>query len=235
MMMTRFFTVFIVLLVLAGCESVQTQPPLPAAAKPQPEHAREKTLEQSAEKRAEKTPEIPAGERDCPESSPGEPQADPQSQPRTEPKFEPQAEPPAGKVLLGAVEYVNFKSPSLRLAARIDTGATTSSLGVLDQQLYERDGSKWVRFSVANAQGKPVVLQRPLLRKVSIKAGKDSSESRWVVSLPIQLGGSQQQAEFSLADRRAYKYSVLIGRNVLMGEFVVDVSQQFVLSSGGEQ
>ena len=52
----------------------------------------------------------------------------------------------SGKQVVGALERVYFDKLNFSLEARIDTGATTSSLGVTDVQKFERDGNDWVSF-----------------------------------------------------------------------------------------
>jgi len=140
------------------------------------------------------------------------------------------------KILVGEVEYVGFVEAGINLPARIDTGATTSSLGVKALQLFERDGENWVQFSIMNpADGHAIELRRPVVRKTRIKNTVGSYDSRVVVSLQVKLGDLKEKTEFTLAHRDKYKYPVLIGRSLLRGTVVVDVGQRFLLSSGGEE
>lgn len=65
-----------------------------------------------------------------------------------------------------------------KLLAKLDTGALTSSIHAEKQELFERDGKKWVRFTVADTRGeKPlrVRLEAPLVRIARIK--EPNSES----------------------------------------------------------
>src|SRR5690554_6574672 len=47
---------------------------------------------------------------------------------------------------LGFVEWVVMKDTGLRMKARLDTGAKTSSLHATDVEEFEKDGEDWVRF-----------------------------------------------------------------------------------------
>lgn len=133
--------------------------------------------------------------------------------------------------ILGEVEPVYIKGMSSHLAARIDSGATTSSLNALGIKRFERDGKSWVSFTVVNkALGEKVVFERPVTRVVSVKRHGEEAQRRVVVKLQIRLGKNWILREFSLTDRSAFQYPVLIGRNVLSGSFIVDVSRKNITS-----
>lgn len=129
--------------------------------------------------------------------------------------------------IIGEVEPVTIKKAKMTLPARIDTGAKTSSIDAKEITQFERDGKKWVRFTLEDRKtGKKVELDSRLVRISEIKRHGKKSQERTVVELGITLGPVEQVCEFSLTDRSKYDYQVLIGRNILQGEFVVDVSQK---------
>ena len=134
----------------------------------------------------------------------------------------------SGLVIIGEAENVSFKSQKLRLKARIDTGATTSSLGIVDRQPFERDGKKWLRFSVKDPDsGKLIDFEKLIVRTASIKRHGAEDMKRPVVKLKIVLGNIEMERQFTLADRTKYTFPVLIGRNVLSGKYLVDVNRKF--------
>lgn len=132
------------------------------------------------------------------------------------------------KLVVGELEDVFFHAPDLILRARIDTGATTSSLDARDVQRFERDGETWVRFQIhAKDADEPVTLERPRARRVRItQATADEPDRREVVEMRISLGRVTQTAEFTLTDRSGMEFPVLIGRNVLRDLMVVDVGKR---------
>lgn len=137
--------------------------------------------------------------------------------------------------VIGELEQVTFKPQALTLKARIDTGAKTSSIGIVSQQTFERDGKKWVHFSVINpSTGKMVKFERPLVRTVKIKRHGADPMRRNVIKLKIILSNIESESEFTLADRSQYNYPVLIGRNVLSGRYIVDVNRRFSTHHTGE-
>ncbi len=137
---------------------------------------------------------------------------------------------PDDKQVIGAVEKVFLSPPGALLPARVDTGATTSSLDARDIEHFERNGERWVRFSMFNPEdNSELVLECRLVRKVRIvQAAAEEAERRPVVELGITVGRSTQTAQFTLSDRRHLEYPVLIGRNVLMDIMVVDVSRSHI-------
>jgi len=142
----------------------------------------------------------------------------------------------AGFIVIGELEHVTIRSEDLRLKARIDTGAQTSSLGVSSQQFFERDGKQWLRFSV-NEPGneKSIDFEKPVVRTVKIKRHGAEAVERPVIKLQIMLGSIEMEREFTLADRAQYEFPVLIGRNVLAGKYIVDVNRKFSGQRVGEQ
>lgn len=126
---------------------------------------------------------------------------------------------------IGEVEPVMIKQAGFTLPARIDTGATTSSLSAADITPYERDGKKWVSFTVKSSDSSKIKrMERPVSRTVKIKTHVSKSRPRYVVKLRTVLGHIEQVRDFTLTDRSNFKYPVLIGRNFLDGIFLVDVS-----------
>lgn len=143
----------------------------------------------------------------------------------------------AGLIIIGEVENVTFKSKGLKLKARIDTGAETSSLGVVDQQPFERDSKKWLRFSVKDPTNEKLIsFEKPIVRTASIKRHGAEDMKRPVVKLKILLGKIEMERQFTLADRSKYTFPVLIGRNVLSGKYLVDVNRKFsAKQTGGKE
>jgi len=131
------------------------------------------------------------------------------------------------KLVVGTNEPVALIDLGLVLDARIDTGATTSSLDARDIELFERDGEEWVRFKIEHPEtGQLIPLERRRVRGVRIvQSSTEEAERRPVVQLQITLGTHTQLAEFTLTSRRHLESPLLIGRNVLRDVMLVDVGQ----------
>lgn len=135
-----------------------------------------------------------------------------------------------GKLVVGEVEKFFLALPGIVLDARIDSGATTSSLDAANIKRFERDGENWVSFEIKHSEtGEPITLERKLVRDARIVQGNsDKADRRPVVELPFVIGDHRQSAEFTLNDRAHLTYPVLIGRNVLRDVMLIDVGREYV-------
>ncbi|MEH6822443.1 MAG: RimK/LysX family protein [Motiliproteus sp.] len=143
---------------------------------------------------------------------------------------EPQPASSDVKPVIGEVEAVRVEPPGLLLNARIDTGATTSSVNALDIERFERDGKRWVRFTLVDEHDKSYALERPVVRMVRIKRHAGEARQRAVVKLSLSLAGRTQSSEVSLTDRSDFDYKLLVGRGFLRDTFSVDISTKFTQS-----
>ena len=136
----------------------------------------------------------------------------------------------AHQPIIGEVEPIYFLPMKSPFAARIDTGATTSSLDCQDVEYFERDGEKWVAFKLKNRKtGEEHVFEKKVERSFKVKrAGKD--ESRKAIKMDVKMGGEVFSAVFSIADRSNFDYQGLVGRNILTGRFLVDTSTSYTLN-----
>lgn len=133
-----------------------------------------------------------------------------------------------GKIILGEKETVYFEQVGIFLNGRIDTGAGLSSIHGRDIDFFEREGRSWVRFNL-NHDGLDRILERPVQRVIRVRqAGSSRILERPVIILPVRIGRLEIDADFSVTDRSHMSYPVLIGRNVLKGRALVDVSYQYL-------
>ncbi len=138
-------------------------------------------------------------------------------------------------IIIGETEHITIKPDNIRLKARIDTGATTSSIHATQIKPYERDGKKWVRFNLTRTNGETVEIKKPVLRTIEVKRHGAEQQSRPVISLPIVMGKINETTQFSLTDRSQFKFPVLIGRSFLKNTAIVDVNRSYALSPLNEE
>ncbi|MBM4310551.1 MAG: ATP-dependent zinc protease [Deltaproteobacteria bacterium] len=142
----------------------------------------------------------------------------------------PQGQTADGKLLLGETEWLWLDAAGQAFQARIDTGATTSSLSAADITIFERDGKDWARFFMSH-QGMDdrIQIEAPLVRHVRIKqASAEDIDRRPVVRLSVRIGDLNEKTQFTLADRNHMSFPVLLGRDFLKDIAVVDVGRTFV-------
>lgn len=143
---------------------------------------------------------------------------------------------------LGFVEWVVLEETGLRLKARLDTGAKTSSLHAVNVEPYKKDDKEWVSFQLPLADHKDqedadgenledVVLEfnLPVKRTVEIKRKGAPSQSRYVVMMEFCIAGTTHKTQFSLTDRGKFSYPALLGRRFMSDDnILVDSSNTFL-------
>lgn len=136
---------------------------------------------------------------------------------------------PQKREVLGWVEYVEFERPRVRLKAKLDTGATTSSLNAVNLRRFRRGGVSWARFEVLDpeVEGKRFTFEAPVVRTARIRRHDGLIQQRPVVKLAMCLGHVMLVRQFTLIDRSDFNYQVLVGRNFLRGKIVVDSASRF--------
>ena len=126
--------------------------------------------------------------------------------------------------VIGAVQRIYLPPMKSPFASRIDTGATTSSLDAESIKHFERDGDKWISFTVINRDtNESYTFEKPLVKRIAIKRIGEK-EHRPIVEMDVKMGGEKFKAYFTIAEREKFEYQTLIGRNILSGRAIVDVS-----------
>ncbi len=137
-------------------------------------------------------------------------------------------------ITLGAVERISLRGVEQSFDARVDTGATTSSIDAQNIKEFERNGKKWVKFHISDLvdeQGELLWLEVPVLRYANVRqVNSEEAQKRPVVLLTMQLGELREKVEFTLTDRSQMVHSVLLGREFLKDIALVDVSREYVQS-----
>ncbi len=132
------------------------------------------------------------------------------------------------KAMLGELESVWLAPPGVHLIARIDTGATSSSLHAENIVEFERDGEDWVRFDVPGEK-QATKFEAEVVRSVRVVQQADPEGTRRpVVALRVRLAQIDETVEFTLADRSHLDNALILGRNFLQDIAVVDVGRRFV-------
>lgn len=131
--------------------------------------------------------------------------------------------------LLGYVEWMCLMPHDLLMKARVDSGATTSSVHAENITLFERDGVNWVRFTIAHDNSlDKVTLERRVVRFVRIIQHDEESQRRPVVELEIRVADLHFKGEFTLADRSNFSFPALLGRNFLADMTLIDSGRRFI-------
>lgn len=129
--------------------------------------------------------------------------------------------------VVGWVEKVALKEVGFELRAKIDSGAKTTSLHCECSNVYEKDGEQWVSFVVANDDGDQIRLERKVERIAKIKRHFGEAQERIVIKLGVCLANVYEEIEVNVIDRSGLNYQMLIGRNFLANNFLIDSGATF--------
>ncbi|MGF1753614.1 ATP-dependent zinc protease [Vibrio makurazakiensis] len=163
-----------------------------------------------------------------PEVTPEEPKVEEPVKPKP-PVVETTKKTADGKLILGEEEWVFIPGLKETFKARVDTGATTSSISAVDIVPFERDGKDWVKFKIEHDGINSKELSLPVERWVKIKqSSAEGTQERAVIAAWIQIGDLKEKTEFTLADRTHLKFPLLLGRSFFRDIAVVDVGQKYV-------
>ena len=104
----------------------------------------------------------------------------------------------------------------------------TSSLDARNIAIFQKGGKDWVRFDMPSEDHEPVQVEFPVSHFVLIKRHGLESERRPVIELKARIGNLVVPTEFTLRDRSAYDFPVLIGVRFLKKSAIVDVSREYI-------
>ena len=139
--------------------------------------------------------------------------------------------PTTVKGIIGWRELISLPDLGIgEMKAKIDTGARTSALHAENQEIFERDGEQWVRFSIP-VPGKPrlTTVEAPLLDRRNIKNTSGQPEQRLVVRTTLRMGKRHWHIDVSLADRKKMEFDIILGRTAIRGRgLLVDSGRSFL-------
>jgi len=117
-----------------------------------------------------------------------------------------------------------------RIKAKVDTGARTS---VIDVKHVEELPNERVRFELVtsrNVKRRPVIVEAEIVRRTRVKSSFGDAHDRLIVRTRMMLGNVEKDVELSLVSRKSMLCRMLLGREALSPEFLVDSSRRYVVS-----
>lgn len=141
---------------------------------------------------------------------------------------------------LGWREFVALPEMGVEaVKVKVDTGARTSSIHVSEVKIVKRKGKEFAHFVVHPKQrsalpaieAKAEVVEH---RKVTSSTGHSSV--RPVILTTFSIGGVSKKIELTLVNRDMMGFRMLLGREAIRGDFLVDPGKSYLLSAkAGEQ
>lgn len=133
------------------------------------------------------------------------------------------------KKTIGRKDKLDF--PRLKLEeidVKIDTGAYSSSIHCRDIKLDKRNGKEAITFVLLDPTHPKYHGKRfssTTFKEKYVKSSNGVSEKRFVITSNVIIFGEKYKIELSLTERGEMKFPILIGRKLLMGNFIVDASK----------
>jgi hypothetical protein len=130
--------------------------------------------------------------------------------------------------MIGATTTVVESSSGFPFPARVDTGATSCSIHCETFEIKNpapapKDNvGKPVRILLKNPDGEENWIETKIVSHVRVRTS-EQADDRYKVRLKLRTQDVEKKVLVTLNDREKMKYPVLIGRNFLRGDFLVDV------------
>ncbi|SDU06827.1 RimK/LysX family protein [Stappia sp. ES.058] len=125
--------------------------------------------------------------------------------------------------IIGWREWVALPDIGIpEIKAKIDTGARTSALHAVNQDVFEREGRPWVRFKVpASNKHRDIPVEAPLIDERDIKNTSGIPERRYIIRTTLLLGEHHWKVDVSLANREHMEFDIILGRTAIRSRSVL--------------
>ena len=140
------------------------------------------------------------------------------------------------KGVVGWKEHAGLPDLKIKdVAAKIDTGATLSSIHASDIKITTKAGVKYVSFKVMKRNNTVRKTSAPLEGYKRIKSSNGDVERRPYIKTTLLMDGITKKIELTLTDRGPMEYTMLIGRKALGRRWVVNPSISFSTKPDGKK
>lgn len=133
---------------------------------------------------------------------------------------------------VGWREWVSLPDWSVDyLKAKVDTGARTSSIHAADLEWFTRADAPWVRFEIhpwQRSSADCVVVEAPAVDARAVRSSSGDAQRRPVVRATLVVAGRTVTTEVNLTRRDTMGFRMLLGRQVLKQNFVVDPRRSYL-------
>ena len=134
--------------------------------------------------------------------------------------------------VLGWEEWVALPELGLpAIKAKVDTGARTSALHAFYVEPFGAQRSRKLRFGihpVPRREDIAIECTARLIDRREVRSSNGEREQRYVIETPIRIGTRQWPIEVTLTNRKAMTYRMLLGRQAIAGDILVNPSASFL-------
>ena len=139
--------------------------------------------------------------------------------------------PVADRYILGWEEWVSLPELGLpAIKAKVDTGARTSALHAYFVEPVHVEGVAMVRFGVhpiPRRDDVEIICTARVKDQREVTSSNGERENRFVIETPIRIGQREWPIEVTLTNRNAMAYRMLIGRQAITEDILVDPASSF--------
>ena len=131
------------------------------------------------------------------------------------------------ELILGKID--KFDLPDLNLKsvrAKIDTGAKTSSLHCVTIKPTKDGYVKFITLDENNKKFTGDYITKKISRIANVKSSNGTIQTRYFIQTPIVIYNKTYNMELSLSFRGSMKFPLLIGRELIKQDFLVDVTKK---------
>ena len=144
-----------------------------------------------------------------------------------------------GALILGNKEYIYLPTVESSFTAGVDEDLDVSVMSVSNVTPFERNGKKWVSFTVEHDDIKSKEFSLPVKswRKVTSDKAEDQAKNseetadvakQAVVTAWIQVGKLKENTDFLLSEESKLPYPFMLGKSFYRDLAVIDTSREFV-------
>lgn len=133
--------------------------------------------------------------------------------------------------VIGWREWISLPDLGVKaIKVKVDTGARSSSLHALKQNIFERDGEKWVRFQINSVQHETenkIKTEAKIFEFRSVRSSSGVADMRPVILTHVELLGLSWPVELTLSNRDEMGFRMLLGRQAFRHKFYVDAGRSY--------
>jgi ribosomal protein S6--L-glutamate ligase len=133
--------------------------------------------------------------------------------------------------IFGRKEWVALPDLGLpAIKAKIDTGARTSALHASDIEPTGTTDQPMVRFTVYPLPLRPdiaVICTARIVAERTVTSSNGDKELRYVINTRLRVGTLEWPIEIGLTNRDAMTYRMLLGRQAIPQDFMIDPATSY--------
>jgi hypothetical protein len=137
--------------------------------------------------------------------------------------------------IVGWREWVSLPELGVTaIKAKIDTGARSSALHVLNIEPFTDRGISAIRFEIPPDRQDTmnvVLTQAEVLDQREVRNSGGQTEVRYAILTLVEIQGIRWPIELTLTNREAMGFRMLLGRQAVRDRFLVDPGRSFLASS----